>query len=134
LTLYLDSTALFKRYVSEVGTELVAESLGKDAMWVTANVAFTELSINLPRRLDLPAVQVAAAQLERDWQRIRVVKVDDTLCRRAVVLGIDHALRTLDAIHLAAAERAGGPETTFLTFDIRLAAAARTMGFPVLGA
>jgi predicted nucleic acid-binding protein len=55
------------------------------------------------------------------------------LCRRAAALGPEHGLRTLDALHLAAAERAGGAELTFLTFDARLAGAARAMGFPVAG-
>jgi uncharacterized protein len=134
LTLYLDSSALFKRYVAEGGSELVADTLTNDEMWVTASIAFTELSINLPRRLDVSEVQIASARLERDWDRIRVVRIDDGLCRRAGVLGREHGLRTLDALHLAAAERAGGPELTFLTFDTRLAAAAWTMGFPVVGA
>jgi predicted nucleic acid-binding protein len=55
------------------------------------------------------------------------------LCRRAGVIGVAHWLRTLDALHLAAAERAGGAELTVVTFDDRLAAAARAMGFPVAG-
>ena len=46
---------------------------------------------------------------------------------------MEYDLRTLDALHLAAAERAGGPELTFVTFDTRLAEAARAMGFPVAG-
>jgi predicted nucleic acid-binding protein len=134
LTLYLDSSALFKRYVAEAGSESVADILTNDEAWVSASIAFTELSINLRRRLDVSDVHITAARLERDWERIRVVRIDDGLCRRAAVLGGEHGLRPLDALHLAAAERAGGPELTFLTFDIRLAAAARTMGFPVLGA
>ena len=133
MTLYLDSSALFKRYVAEPGSESVADILANDEAWVTASIAFTELSINLPRRLDVSEAQIAAARLERDWDRIRVVRIDDGLCRRAGLLGREHGLRTLDALHLAAAERAGGAEVTFLTFDIRLAAAARTMGFPVAG-
>lgn len=42
--------------------------------------------------------------------------------------------RTLDALHLAAAERAGGSALRFLTFDMRLAQAARSIGFIVVGA
>jgi predicted nucleic acid-binding protein len=41
--------------------------------------------------------------------------------------------RTLDALHLAAAERAGGRSLPVLTFDVRLAEAARRLGFAVLG-
>jgi predicted nucleic acid-binding protein len=42
--------------------------------------------------------------------------------------------RTLDALHLAAARRAGGPVVAFLTFDVRQAQAARALGFTVVGA
>lgn len=41
--------------------------------------------------------------------------------------------KTLDALHLAAAERAGGRAVPFLTFDLRQAVAARSLGFTVLG-
>ncbi len=42
--------------------------------------------------------------------------------------------RTLDALRLAAAERADGRSLPFLTFDTRLAQAAGTLGFTVIGA
>jgi predicted nucleic acid-binding protein len=133
LTLYLDSSALFKRYVADAGSEEVAKMLSEDEVWVTANLTFTELSVNLPRRLDVPGLRSAIARLERDWEVIRIVRIDDVLCRRAAGLGPKHGLRTLDSLHLAAAERAGGSELTFLTFDHRLAGAARAMGFAVAG-
>jgi predicted nucleic acid-binding protein len=43
-------------------------------------------------------------------------------------------VRTLDALHLGAAERVGGAALPFVTFDRRLAAAARRLGWTVLGA
>ena len=133
MTLYLDSSALFKRYVAEPGSEIVEPLLFGDAQWVTANHTFVEISINLGRRLGYSALPVAAARFERDWEAIRVVGLDHSLCRRAADIGADHRLQTLDALHLAAAERAGGPELTFVTFDARLAEVARAMGFPVAG-
>jgi predicted nucleic acid-binding protein len=39
--------------------------------------------------------------------------------------------RTLDALHLAAAQRIGGA-VPFVTFDVRQAQAARTLGLVVL--
>lgn len=131
MTLYVDPSALFKRYVAEPGSERVASILSSDDAWATANHAYTELSINLRRRLDDAAQALAIARLDRDWGSIRVVLIDDVLCHRAATLGSEHRLRTLDALHLAAAERAGGSELTFVTFDVRLAAAARSIGFPV---
>jgi predicted nucleic acid-binding protein len=40
--------------------------------------------------------------------------------------------RTLDALHLAAAQRLGGSSIGFVTFDLRQAQAARTLGMTVL--
>jgi predicted nucleic acid-binding protein len=46
------------------------------------------------------------------------------------VLGV----RSLDAIHLASAQALQIPTLSFLTFDLRQAQAARSLGFAVLGA
>ena len=91
------------------------------------------MSITLARRLDGSSLAVATAQFERDWEVIRIVALDDLLCLRAATIGVEHCLRTLDALHLAAAERAGGAALTFVTSDARLGDAARLMGFPVVG-
>jgi predicted nucleic acid-binding protein len=41
--------------------------------------------------------------------------------------------RTLDALHLATAERAGGAALSFVTYDLRQAQAAPPLGEAVLG-
>lgn len=133
MTLYLDSSALAKRYVEEPDGEVVATILMSDDGWATGNHTYTEVSIALGRRLDDSTLVSAAARFELDWDTIRVVHLDGVLFRRAAAIGVEHRLRTLDALHLAAAERAGGEELTFATFDRRLGNAARSMGFPVVG-
>jgi len=133
LTVYLDSSALFKRYVREIGTTTLSKLLDDDDRWVAANHVFTEVQINLKRRLVDVDLGPASALFEEDWSRILIIGLDDRLCRRAASIGAERGVRTLDAMHLAAAERAGGAELTFVTFDSRLAAAARSMGFPVAG-
>jgi predicted nucleic acid-binding protein len=62
-----------------------------------------------------------------------VVTVDDATCRRAAELGVATGARSLDAIHLAAAQRAGGRSISIVAFDVRLAHAARSLGFGVVG-
>jgi predicted nucleic acid-binding protein len=71
--------------------------------------------------------------LERDWERTFVVALDDAVCRRAMELGITTGARSHDALHLAAAERAGGRSLPIVTFDVRLGHAARSLGFGVIG-
>lgn len=77
---------------------------------------------------------VASAAFERDWERTLVVALDDVVCRRAVELGTATRARSLDALHLAAAERVGGRSIPIVTFDVRLGKAARSLGFGVIGA
>jgi predicted nucleic acid-binding protein len=43
-------------------------------------------------------------------------------------------VRTLDALHLAAAQRVSAPGVSFLTFDLRQAQAARALGLTVVTA
>jgi predicted nucleic acid-binding protein len=62
-----------------------------------------------------------------------VVALDDVVCRRAAELGIATGARSLDALHLAAAERAGGRSIPIITYDVRLGQAARSLGFAVVG-
>lgn len=63
-----------------------------------------------------------------------MVALDDAVCRRAAVFAETIGARTLDALHLAAAEVVGGGAMPFVTFDRRLAGAARSLGWTVLGA
>lgn len=133
MTLYVDSSALAKRYVAEPDSDAAEALLLSDTDWITANHTYVEVILALDRRLEEPDTHTAIAGFERDWERVFVVALDDALCRRAAVLGSITRCRTLDALHLAAAERAGGRALPVVTFDLRLAQAARALGFSVLG-
>ena len=104
------------------------ESNAARASHAPANVG---LAIN--RRLGETERRLATTAFERDWQRTFVVALDDAVCRRAAELGIVTGSRSLDALHLAAAERAGGRSAPIVTFDVRLGQAGRSLGFVVIG-
>jgi predicted nucleic acid-binding protein len=57
--------------------------------------------------------------------------VDEPVLRRAASF-TDSALRALDAIHLATALSLGDDPDALITYDIRLARAARTQKLPVV--
>ena len=133
MSLYLDASALVKRYVAEHGSGVVATAMAGDPEWATARHAWVEVNLALLRVLPAERVREAMDAFEADWRRILVVAVDDGICRRAVQMGELTGLRTLDAMHLAAADRVGGNALTLITFDLRMAVAARTLGFPVIG-
>ena len=65
---------------------------------------------------------------------MRIAELDEHLCERAAELAESTGARALDALHLGAADVMGGGELPFVTFDRRLAHAARSLGWTVLGA
>jgi len=134
MTLYLDSSALIKRYVAEADSDVAEAALLADPEWVTGRHTFVEIMLALPRRLGEAELGVVKAAFERDWERSFIVALDDPLCRRAAEFGVATGARSLDALHLAAADRVGGRSVPIVTFDIRLGHAARSLGFTVVGA
>ncbi|MGI8681225.1 MAG: type II toxin-antitoxin system VapC family toxin [Mycobacteriales bacterium] len=80
---------------------------------------------------DLAAVK---SDFARDWDSLAVVALDETTCKLAADLAETTGARTLDALHLAAASRAGAPVVRLVTFDARLAQVARSLGWSVVGA
>lgn len=133
MSVYVDSSALVKRYVEESDSERAEALLLADTGWVTARHSYVEIALALHRRLAEEPRRAAMAAFEEDWDRIFVVAIDETVCRRAAELGALTGARTLDALHLAAAERAGGRSIPIVTFDLHLAEAARRLGLAVLG-
>jgi predicted nucleic acid-binding protein len=129
--LFLDTSALVKRYVQEPGSEFVAEVMAQDGDWVASALARAEGSITLCQRgFDPDTLADVQRQLDEDWQRIRVVPLDAECLSLAVELGCAYRLRTLDAVHLAAARRLPDPFRV-LTFDYRQVAGAIGLGMVV---
>lgn len=125
----LDTSALLKRYVAEPGRDAVLEAMSADPVWCASALCGAEAEVTLCHLgLADPDLQSQRLALRADWQRFYVVPVDDLCLGRAAEIGCDHRVRTLDAVHLAAAERLPRP-LRFLTFDRRQAAAARALGF-----
>ncbi len=80
----------------------------------------------------LPDPVAVHRAFEQDWGQIAILEVHDVLTRRAAVLAVSLRLRSLDALHLAAAERLGGPDLRMMTWDRRLWQAAQSLGLRVL--
>jgi predicted nucleic acid-binding protein len=131
---YVDSSALVKRYVEEPDSGQSNRLLDADQDWLTAAISEVEVRRVLAMRLEGPALADARADFLRDWERTAVVALDATTLGQAAALAEATRIRSLDAIHLAALTRAGSRSTRMVTFDIRLAAAARSLGWAVVGA
>lgn len=134
MSLYVDSSALLKRYVDEPDSETVEGLLDSDPSLLTARHTIVEVRRNLARVLDKRDATEARSAFTRDLDALSLIELDATTCDMAAVIAELTGVRTLDALHLGAAQRAGGPAVPFLTFDVRQAQAARSLGFTVVGA
>lgn len=131
--LVLDASALVKRYVEAVGTSDVLALMEGDPGWCASALCRAETHVTLCHLgFEETVEQQLARSLHADWEHFLVVPVDDLCLARAAEIGCERRLRTLDAIHLAAADRLPRP-FTFVTFDARQAEGARSLGFNVQG-
>jgi predicted nucleic acid-binding protein len=129
--IFVDTSALVKRYLNENGSRTVMAAMDADGMWTAAAVALSECEITLCHRASgEPASAPLIAALRREWAKFTIVPVDEACLARARESGCQFGTRTMDSIHLAAAARLPRP-LTFVTFDRRQAAAAAGMGFLV---
>ena len=130
MTLYVDTSALMKRYIAEPDSERAEELIRSDPLLVTSRLTDIELRRNLSRLLAKDQLAEARRRAKRDLEAFVVVSLDDVTCREAALIAERTLCRSLDAIHLAAARRVG-VSTELLTFDTRQAQAARTIGLTV---
>ena len=133
MTLYVDSSALLKRYVDEHDSEQAESLMAADPVLVTSRLTEIEVRRNLARLLEGTYLNDARRQLTGDLDAFALVALDATTCGEAARIAEETLCRSLDSIHLAAALRAGAA-TTVLTFDVRQAHAARSIGLAVRGA
>jgi predicted nucleic acid-binding protein len=134
VSLYVDSSALLKRYVDEPDSAAAVALLGSDPALLTARHTIVEVRRNLARLLDEVDAVAARSAFNEDLRVFSIVELDAVTCDKAAAIAELTGVRTLDALHLAAAQRVGGPAVPFLTFDLRQAQAARSLGLTVVGA
>ncbi|MBA3749103.1 MAG: type II toxin-antitoxin system VapC family toxin [Solirubrobacterales bacterium] len=132
MSLYVDSSALLKRYVDEPDSDAANAILASDPSLLTARHTIVELRRNLARLLDERDATAAKAAFLEDIAAFGIVELDRVTCDIAADVAEMTGARTLDALHLAAACRIGGAAVPFVTFDVRQAQAARTLGLAVL--
>lgn len=122
---YVDASALVKLVVVEPG------SIEMLRWYVEAERVVTS-------RIGIVETRRAAARAPHDIDALRalmasvvVMELDQRVTDRAATVG-PTLRRALDAIHLATALELGEGIGAFVTYDDRLAAAARELGLPVV--
>lgn len=123
--LYVDSSALLKRVFAEPESEgvrdIIAQRHAVDDVVVTSELAWLDVS----RALLRAEVEEVDHYVELACSGIALHPLDSAVLDRARRVGPPQ-IRSLDAIHLAAAVALGVGE--MLTFDRRLAEAAQALG------
>ncbi len=128
--LYLDASALVKRYVDEEGRDVVLRAMEKANAWSICRIGFVETI----RAVALATGPKVVKRVENEWAAFNVVEVDPDLAEYAAKLTLSNELRALDALHLAAALVLPPKDLTVATWDVRLHRAARDHGLATLPA
>ena len=142
MILYLDASALVKRYVVEVGSEAVAQLLTEAKVVGTATISFVEGIAAFAKAVRLGGLAPQEAEKARDafrgdWPDLMRLPVTQALLDRAADLAWQQGLRGYDAVQLAAAiswQEILEVPITLATFDHQLWQAARKTGLSVFPA
>lgn len=133
MTAYVDSSALLKLYLDEPETPVAFAVMHQHDVWTTARHTLIEVRRNLVRVLAGDELMTARTAFDEDWAKIAVVELEHAVCEAAARLAERTGIRTLDALHLGAAEVAGaGDGLPVITFDRRVRDVAYTLGWHVL--
>lgn len=123
---YLDSSAFVKLVVSEPESAPLRRSLERWPARASAALLRTEVV----RALRRSANDAYVARAKKLMRSVHLVQLDEALLDRAADLA-PLTLRSLDALHLAAALSLGPDLSAFFVYDLRLQEAAEALGLPV---
>lgn len=145
-TTYVDTSALVKRYVAEVGSAWVRRMVARPVHEVLYTAALTEVEVRSALHRLLREGRLDAAQAQRLTQRVaqhftrryQLIRITRTVVAQAGRLVESHPLRAYDAVQLACAltvrrgmSQRGMPPPLFVAADTTLLAAAGAEGFLV---
>lgn len=114
--------------MAESGSDAVRDAMDRADGWFMCRVGFVETV----RAVGLSAGQAAAKTVRDEWPAFGVIEVDQRLVEDAAKLAIDCGLRSLDALHLAAALMLPREDLFLATWDRRLHAAGRAEGLALI--
>jgi len=122
---YLDSSALVKLAVREPESDALRRYLRRRRPLVSSALARTEVS-----RALMPLGEAAVRRGQEVLARVDLVRINDRVLSAAGILP-PADLRSLDAIHLATAQQLGTDLSRIVTYDDRMAEAAKDLGWAI---
>ena len=138
--IYLDSSALVKRYIQEDGTDVVKSILAGDDLITTSKLSYPEILSALMRKVRAGEIERKTFNgivdmLDKDWGYFLVLDFHNDLLQIVKMLIGKHPLKAADAIHLSSAlwlKASSKAGVTFVASDSSLLKAARTEKLQVM--
>ena len=139
MILFLDSSALVKRYVREIHSDAVLAACEASQTLAVSRLAWVEAHAAFARRerensQDAPQLQLARQQLKADWAHFLLLEPIQSVLDLAADYADTFALRAYDSVQLASAatlQKAAAKPITFACFDARLNKAAQFLGLVI---
>ena len=136
MILYLDSSALVKRYIQEKASQEVQAWIEAADMVVTGLITRVEVAAAIARASRMKFVTqeetlAALRQFRMEWESFQRLPITENTVARGDNLAVEHNLRGYDATHLACAliwQETLGIPVTLASFDGQLIQAARETG------
>jgi len=122
---YLDSSAVVKLAIAEAESAALRKYLRRRRPLVSSALARTEVL-----RALLPAGKDAVSRGREVLLALDLVRINGQVLEAAGLL-LPAEVRSLDAIHLATAELLGDDLDRIVTYDARMADAAKQIGFRI---
>jgi predicted nucleic acid-binding protein len=130
--IFIDSSALVKRYFKEKGSERVQKALSGENLLAVSKLAYPEVLSAFMRKQR--AGELGEGPLKKvidwflfDWDRLIIVELNDGLLPIIKTLVHNYPLKGADAVHLASAlwlARSSKENLVFMTSDQTLLKAA----------
>ena len=136
MIVYLDASALVKRYVAEVGSTEVDQLVAGAQVLGTAVISRAEVAAALAKATRVNVLSRAKAQaalqvFRVQWPDLVRLQLTEVIVSQADALAWDYGLRGYDAVHLAVAhfwQSSLGEPVTLATFDRQLWETSATAG------
>ena len=108
MIIYLDASALVKRYIAEAGSTEVKALIAAAEVSATSIISRAETAAALAKAVRVGVLSRAAASaalhaFRQDWSSLARIQATELLMARADAVAWEAGLRGYDAVHLASA-------------------------------
>jgi predicted nucleic acid-binding protein len=136
MNVYIDASALVKRYVAEAGSASVNDLTAQAAVVGTSVISRAETAAALAKAVRMKVLSreeggAAMQVFSADWENLIRLQMTELLMSRAAALAWSHGLRGYDAVHLAVAlfwQEVLGEPLVLATYDKQLWVGAKQNG------